>query len=72
MWALHTDAKALVLDSLLPPGDPLDWSAARADLTGCIALLGQQIVTQSRPDQTLLATPPAYATFSAGLGVWFQ
>jgi hypothetical protein len=45
---------------------------ARADLTGCIALLGQRVVTQSKPDQSLLATPPGYATFSAGLGIWFQ
>jgi hypothetical protein len=44
---------------------------ARADLTGCAAIVRQKVVTQSRPDKALFAAPPAYATFSLGLGIWF-
>jgi hypothetical protein len=43
----------------------------RADLTGCAALLRQEIVTASNPAATVFAAPRGYATFSIGLGIWF-
>jgi len=44
---------------------------ARADVTGCLAILRQRIATMSNKEDTLLATPPGYATFSLGVGIWF-
>ncbi len=43
----------------------------RADVNGCVAVLRQRVVTQSRPDSPLLEAPPVYATFSLGVGMWF-
>jgi len=44
---------------------------ARADVTGCLAVLRQRIATMSSENDTLFAVPPAYATFSLGVGIWF-
>jgi len=40
-------------------------------VTGCLAILRQRIATMSNKEDTLLATPPGYATFSLGVGIWF-
>ena len=50
------------------------WRArffARADLTACLAILRQRIVTASHEDLPIFAAPPAYATLSLGIGIWF-
>jgi hypothetical protein len=44
---------------------------ARADVTGCLAILRQRISTTSSDEETLLAVPPGFATFSLGVGIWF-
>ena len=44
---------------------------ARADLTGAMALVRQEIATQSRRNTPIFAAPPAYATLSFGAGIWF-
>ena len=43
----------------------------RADLTGCAAILRQDVVTQSNPETSLFVAPRGYATFFIGIGVWF-
>jgi hypothetical protein len=43
----------------------------RGDLTGCAAIVRQEITTQSKPGEPLFAAPRGYATFSIGLGIWF-
>jgi hypothetical protein len=43
----------------------------RADVTVAGALARQRIVTASRPEIAIFEAPPAYATLSAGVGVWF-
>jgi hypothetical protein len=43
----------------------------RADLSGCLAIMRQRMVTQSRTDTPIFEAPPAYATFSLGAGIWF-
>ena len=43
----------------------------RADVAGMVAIVRQTVVTQSQPTKALFAAPPAYATFSVGLGIWF-
>ena len=50
------------------------WRArffARADLSGCVALLRQRISAESDPNVTLFESPPAYLTASFGVGIWF-
>jgi hypothetical protein len=44
---------------------------ARADITGCIAIVRQEIVTQSPPNTVIFAAPPAFATGALGVGIWF-
>ena len=75
---LRSGYRVSVLDKLLFGGESLlafmahpDFYFARADITGCIAIVRQKIVVQSQSDRTHLAAPPVYATFSAGLGIWF-
>jgi hypothetical protein len=44
---------------------------ARADLTGCIAILRQRIAAQSAKDVSLFESPPAYIVAAFGVGIWF-
>jgi hypothetical protein len=44
---------------------------ARADLTGCAALVRQRIVAASDGNGTLFEAPPAYLTLAFGVGIWF-
>jgi hypothetical protein len=44
---------------------------ARADLTGCVALVRQRIMTHGESNNPIFAAPPGYATFSLGVGFWF-
>jgi len=43
----------------------------RTDVSGCLAITRQRIVTRSRSDTSIFEAPPAYATFSLGAGIWF-
>jgi hypothetical protein len=43
----------------------------RADVTACIAIVRQRVVTESNPGTPIFEAPPAYATFSGGAGIWF-
>ncbi len=44
---------------------------ARADLSGCVALVRQRIVAQSGSTVPLFEAPPAYLTMAVGFGIWF-
>jgi hypothetical protein len=44
---------------------------ARADITGCAALVRHRFDTLSDPSAPLFESPPAYLTFSFGIGIWF-
>ena len=44
---------------------------ARADLSGSVALMRQEIITQSAPDTALFESPRAYLTLAVGAGIWF-
>jgi len=44
---------------------------ARADLTGCVAIVRQNVVTQSARTVSLFKSPPAYFTMALGVGIWF-
>jgi hypothetical protein len=44
---------------------------ARLDMTGCAAIVRQNIATQSAPDTSLFEAPRAYITLALGVGIWF-
>jgi hypothetical protein len=44
---------------------------ARADVTGCAAIVRHQIVTQSAPNTPLFESPLVYVTMALGIGIWF-
>ena len=44
---------------------------ARADMTGCAAIVRQNIATQSAPNTSLFEAPRAYITLALGIGIWF-
>jgi|GEM_PF-2945554 len=44
---------------------------ARADVTSGVAIVRQEIATQSKKEAPIFSEPPAYVTFSLGAGIWF-
>jgi hypothetical protein len=44
---------------------------ARADMTGCVSLLRQEIAAQSSSGIPLFESPQAYLTMAFGVGIWF-
>jgi hypothetical protein len=44
---------------------------ARADMTGCTAIVRQNIATQSAPDTSLFEAPRTSITLALGVGIWF-
>lgn len=44
---------------------------ARADMTGCAAMVRQNITTQSSPNTSVFEAPRAYMILALGVGIWF-